>query len=342
MEFFPVEDLKTGEIYLRLDRTCEAQPEKNWVPAYYFSICLPDGTEIGQCDLRIGHNDRLYIGGNIGYGIDEAYRGKHYAAKACGLLLRQARKHGLEYVIITCDPSNKASSRTCELAGGRYVETAAVPEWHNMYEEGNREVMVYRFDLAEPSDIEIVALPKEKWKGTPIELVTRNDSYYDVQIDPLDQDGCTVTLVRKKAEEEIVHTPDEYDFPDKLYQDYWENAEAYGVVGDDGKLLACIEVCPEEWSNRMLVTELWVSEALRGKGVGKRLMDKAKEVAARQKRRAIILETQSCNPAAIGFYLHQGFELIGLDTCCYTNDDIGRREVRINLGYFFHRDGKRW
>ena len=143
MDFFPVDDLRTSEIYLRQDRTCEAQPEKNWVPAYYFSICLPDGTKVGQCDLRIGHNDRLYIGGNIGYGIDEPYRGNRYAAKACELLLRQARKHGMEYVIITCDPS-----RTCELAGGRYLETAPVPEWHNMYEEGSRQVMVYRFDLS--------------------------------------------------------------------------------------------------------------------------------------------------------------------------------------------------
>ena len=69
--------------------------------------------------------------------------------------------------------------------------------------------------------------------------------------------------------------------------------------------------------------------------------NKAKEVALCQNRRAIILETQSCNTNAIGFYLHQGFELIGFDTCCYTNNDIGRREVRINLGYFFHREGRR-
>ena len=341
MEFFPADDLKTREIFLRLERTCDAQPEKDWVPAYYFSVCLSDGTKVGQCDLRIGHNDRLYIGGNIGYGIDEAYRGHHYAAKACRLLFRQARKHGMEYLIITCDPSNRASAATCELAGGRYLETAPVPEWHNMYDEGKRRVMVYRFDLTEASGIEIIPLPKEQWKGTPVPLTTRNDSYYDVIISPLDHDGCTVSLVRKKAEKEIVHTPDEYDFPDRLYQEYWENAEAYGVVGDDGKLLACVEICPEEWSNRLLVTELWVSEALRGKGVGKRLMDKAKEIAVLQKRRAIILETQSCNTKAIGFYLHQGFELIGLDTCCYTNDDIGRREVRINLGYFFHREGRR-
>ena len=191
------------------------------------------------------------------------------------------------------------------------------------------------------NNYEIVALPKEQWKGTPIPMVTRSDSWYDFVITSPGTDGWKIGITRKPAEKEIVHTPDEYDFPDGLYADHWEKAEAYGVVSEDGKMLACIEVCPEEWSNRLMVTELWVSEELRGKGVGKKLMDKAKEAAVRQDRRALILETQSCNTNAIGFYLHQGFELIGFDTCCYTNNDIGRREVRINLGYFFHREGRR-
>lgn len=117
---------------------------------------------------------------------------------------------------------------------------------------------------------EIVALPKEQWKGTPIPLTTRSGSYYDVVLSPLNDEGCTVSLVRKAAEEEIVHTPEEYDFPDSLYQDHWEGAQAYGVVGDAGEMLACVEVCPEEWSNRLMVTELWVSEGLRGKGIERR------------------------------------------------------------------------
>ena len=190
-------------------------------------------------------------------------------------------------------------------------------------------------------NIEIIPLLKDKWKGTTIPLTTVSDSYYDFDIKPLDSEGCTIVLTKKPSGETIVHTPEEYDFPDSLYQDHWENAEAFGVVGDDGKMKACIEVCPEEWSNRLLVTELWISEELRGIGLGKRLMDKAKEVAKAQKRRAIFLETQSCNTNAIGFYLHEGFELIGFDTCCYTNADIERREVRINLGFFFHREPRR-
>ena len=145
--FYDVSDLKTDDIFLRLVRTCEAQPEKRWLPAYYFDICLPDGTKIGYCDLRIGHNDKTYIGGNIGYGIEEPYRGHRYAAKACSLLFHQARKHKLDYLTISCVPTNTASSRTCEIAGGVYLETADIPEDNETYAEGKRQVMIYRFAL---------------------------------------------------------------------------------------------------------------------------------------------------------------------------------------------------
>lgn len=145
--FYDVEDLKDEEICLKLDRTGEAKPEINWFVAYYFDICLLDGTKVGFCDLRLGHNDKTYIGGNVGYTIYEQYRGHHYAARACKLVFKQARKHNLEYMIITCDPTNKASSRTCELAGGQYIETTDIPEDHEMYAKGERQVMVYRFDI---------------------------------------------------------------------------------------------------------------------------------------------------------------------------------------------------
>lgn len=108
--FYDTKDLRDGEIMLRLMTTCEAQPEKRWLPAYYFDICLLDGTTIGYCDLRLGHNDKTYVGGNIGYGIHEAYRGHRYAAKACALLFKQARKHGMDHLIITCVPENAASA----------------------------------------------------------------------------------------------------------------------------------------------------------------------------------------------------------------------------------------
>ena len=142
---------------------------------------------------------------------------------------------------------------------------------------------------------------------------------------------------RKNGKEPLSHFPEEYDFPDKLYQPHWEKARAWGIIEEkDGKpgLLACIEVCPEEWSNRLMVTELWVHEDLRRQGIGHALMGIAKGQAIAEHRRALILEAQSCNVGAISFYLQEGFELIGLDSCCYSNRDLERKEVRINMGYF--------
>ena len=183
---------------------------------------------------------------------------------------------------------------------------------------------------------EIVALPKEKWKGTVIPIRYTTDAYFDLELTET-VDAFQARMVKKQFDAPVTHTPEEYDFPDKLYQDYWEDAEAYGILSEGtGELLACIEICPEEWSNRLMVTELWVADRFHRKGFGTRLMDLAKQKAKEQGRRAIILETQSCNVRAIAFYGRQGFRLIGFDACCYTNNDVARHEVRFNLGYYLN------
>lgn len=147
MNFFNTDFLRTDEIMLKLVRTAEENPVKNWVPAYYFAICLPDGQKIGDCDLRIGHNRNLYYGGNIGYAIDAEHRGHHYAAKACRLLFELARKHDLGYLIITCNPDNWPSRKTCEYAGGTLIEICDLPEDNDMYLEGERSKCIFRFEL---------------------------------------------------------------------------------------------------------------------------------------------------------------------------------------------------
>ena len=142
--FFDSDDLTDGEITLEVEELSPAKPEKNWFPAYHYRICLTDGTPVGACDLRLGHNENIYYGGHIGYNVDEAYRGHHYAAKAVRLLKKQARKHGMGFVIITCNEHNAASARSCELAGCRYIETVDLPEYNDMYKEGQRRVMIWQ------------------------------------------------------------------------------------------------------------------------------------------------------------------------------------------------------
>lgn len=145
--FVNTDFLQDGEIRLVLERTADADPVKGWVPAYYFDICDHAGNKMGKCDLRIGHNEKLYFGGNIGYRVEEPYRGHRYAEKACRLLFHLARRHDLGYVIITCREDNIPSYKTCEAAGGTLLEIAEIPEDNDMRKDGVTHVRVYRFEL---------------------------------------------------------------------------------------------------------------------------------------------------------------------------------------------------
>ena len=148
MEFLNTEHLENSEIKLVLKRTAEADPVRNWVPAYHFAICDKQGQTMGHCDLRIGYNDNLYYGGHIGYAVDAAYRGHHYAAKACTLLFDLARRHGMDYLYITCHPDNWPSRKTLELLKGTLVEIAELPEDNEMrIKTSATKTCVFRFDL---------------------------------------------------------------------------------------------------------------------------------------------------------------------------------------------------
>lgn len=181
-------------------------------------------------------------------------------------------------------------------------------------------------------EYEIVHLPKDKWKGTIIPIKYTTDQYYDVDLHKTDK-GFNIAIEKKDFTEPVTHSPEEYDFPDKLYADYVEHAFAWGVIVKDD-LVAVIETNQEAWSNRLRITELWVADKYQKQGIGHALIGIAKEQARRERRRAIILETQSCNVNAIDFYQHEGFTLIGLDTCCYRNNDLQRKEVRLEFGWF--------
>lgn len=182
---------------------------------------------------------------------------------------------------------------------------------------------------------EIIPLPKEEWKDYKIPMRYTTYEYYDVVMKE-QKNGFQVVMEKKPLEIPIHHYPEEYDFPDRLYEDCWPNATAWGVLNEAGELIACIETAPEAWFGRLRVQELWVHEDYRRQGIAHRLMAVAKEQAKSENRRALVLETQSCNVGAIEFYRQEGFGLIGFDSCCYSNRDIERKEVRIELGILYN------
>lgn len=83
--------------------------------------------EMGRISYRNGESQPLYYYGHIGYHIDQPYRGHHYALRACRLLAEEIRMSGKTSVVITTDPDNLASRKTCERLGCLFEREAEVP-----------------------------------------------------------------------------------------------------------------------------------------------------------------------------------------------------------------------
>jgi tagatose 1,6-diphosphate aldolase len=137
--------LEDNEIYLQIYESSGADNDN---PAVYrFNVVRKtDGIIVGQCSFRVGgaENRHIKYGGNIGFYIDEPYRGKKYSLKACVLMTRMAVLHKMEFVYITCDPDNIASRRICELFGAKFVQILSLPEDdYNYINHGRRRHCLY-------------------------------------------------------------------------------------------------------------------------------------------------------------------------------------------------------
>lgn len=74
---------------------------------------------VGMIDLRHRLNDFLAeYGGHIGYSVRPDERRKGYAKWMLAHVLPEARKIGLDRVLVTCDDDNEGSRRTIEANGG--------------------------------------------------------------------------------------------------------------------------------------------------------------------------------------------------------------------------------
>jgi len=136
-------------IELILERITPADPATGRVIAEHYAIVEKDSGQIaGTIRLRLSNADdiRLYAG-HIGYRVNEAYRGNHYAQQACTLLKARALEHGFRELWITCDPDNWPSRRTCERIGARLVEIIDLPEELDMYQDGERQKCRYLWQL---------------------------------------------------------------------------------------------------------------------------------------------------------------------------------------------------
>ncbi len=180
-------------------------------------------------------------------------------------------------------------------------------------------------------------MSKEKNKITIVELA-KNDTclketssnystshYYDISVSS-ESKSWRIELTRKPLENRL-----DKNYHGKLFENHIEEPRAFAAVSDN-RQIGWIELGYDKWNNRMRVWEFMVEEEFRKHGTGTLLMNHAVKISKEKGARMLVLETQTNNDIAIEFYLKFGFELIGLDLAAYSNEDIKRKEVRLELG----------
>lgn len=175
------------------------------------------------------------------------------------------------------------------------------------------------------TEYQIKQLDRQSYAQHKLVFRYTTHSYYEIVRDP-DQ-IFSIQLVKRDLGEEI-----EKEFEDILFADYLDNPSVYAIVVSD-RIAGYLEVAPEAWHNRLRVTELLVLPEYRGQGFGSALINQAKDTMQAGGFRELILETQSCNTRAIDFYLKNGFQVTGLDLTCYSNEDIAKKEVRLEMAW---------
>lgn len=127
-----------------MEYVCENLPA-GFSPYYIYSMMV-DEVEVGRIVLREGTDDQRYYDGHIGYTVFEEFQGHSYSYEGC--LLLKEMLDGVDHLIITCDPHNRASRRIIEKLGCKYVETLKIPQkLRKCFIEDEKEKMIFYWYL---------------------------------------------------------------------------------------------------------------------------------------------------------------------------------------------------
>lgn len=140
-----------NEIDLRLTSHLPVDLSEGRPTLYIYHIYRHRSREpMGHITFRLndkGCEEYIYYTGNIGYGVDEPFRGHGYARKACVIIKRLAQAFNMPALIITCNPDNLPSKRTCENLGARLDEIVDLPPHNIMYKMGERQKCIFVWEV---------------------------------------------------------------------------------------------------------------------------------------------------------------------------------------------------
>ncbi len=150
LDFFKSKKITEGEIVDLKERyRVDEKTAYDGVPTVYYDILSHETRDkVGTIDLRLTVEGNMYYYGHIGYNIQKAHRGNHYAYHACRVLFEIARdEFGMDELIITCSPENIASYKTLKKLGGELIELVKVPRGHPLYTIGEKSKYIFRYRI---------------------------------------------------------------------------------------------------------------------------------------------------------------------------------------------------
>lgn len=154
----------------------------------------------------------------------------------------------------------------------------------------------------------------------------RSKKYFDIVRKLSMEEGWTFELKIKEFDR-----PYEKKQIDNLFQPNKENTRYFAYYNQNGHEIGTLSVGNQLWNNVARIHDIYVQSQFQNLGIGTELMKHAEKVAKEWKNRAIVLECQSCNYPAIKFYMKNGFALSGFDLINYSNEDIQKHEVRLEM-----------
>lgn len=99
------------------------------------------------------------------------------------------------------------------------------------------------------------------------------------------------------------------------------------------QIVGVLDAAIEEWRRVLWIWNIMMDVDVRGRGIGRRLVENSIAWAKQHRLRAVMLETQTNNVPACKFYARMGFQLVGINEAFYTNHDIERGEVALFWSY---------
>jgi ribosomal protein S18 acetylase RimI-like enzyme len=161
----------------------------------------------------------------------------------------------------------------------------------------------------------------------PLIVPFRFESTYFYEVDARETGGgFTWSIIRRPASPPIVRESRWMPFEPHVVK-----PRGYAALLGDSPV-GYMEFNYEEWCRLVRIWHFYVRPDVRRKGVGRQMMNEIFGAAKHFRARGVRLETQTANVPAIDFYRRMGFEMWGISTHYYSNQDIANRDVYIEMG----------